>query len=275
MLSLSQYKRFLSRLKVYPPLPGRSTIKFSKGLQISVFACQNRPKSTILGVIAFTQNGKRRADGRRTPFPAGFRDAPAKPGPSLTEFYQLLQRGLDREGRVFALPALYATFQAPARHIYVDEAADYLTLSETRRRAAPCCSRPGCSKFYTAASRPAGRHPGGSSPSPRSAPLHRLRGAAPAPFVWEDPLPPLPDCAAALTLTLTLRDVEAIDADPPRWPGGSAGSGGQALARPTPRPIPTSPGGLRCSSDCTNVRILLYSFSFYPAIIGAFQPCIR
>ena len=34
------------------------------------------------------------------------------------------------------------------------------------------------------------------------------------PFVWEDPLPPLPDCAAALTLTLTLRDVEAIDADP-------------------------------------------------------------
>ena len=47
------------------------------------------------------------------------------------------------------------------------------------------------------------------------------------PFVWEDPLPPLPDCAAALTLTLTLRDVEAIDADPPaleqrlcREPGG-------------------------------------------------------
>ena len=34
------------------------------------------------------------------------------------------------------------------------------------------------------------------------------------PFVWEDPLPPLPDCAAALTLTLTLWDVGAIDADP-------------------------------------------------------------
>ena len=48
----------------------------------------------------------------------------------LTEFYQLLQRGLDREG-VFALPALYAAFQAPARRIYADEAADYLTLSET------------------------------------------------------------------------------------------------------------------------------------------------
>ena len=52
------------------------------------------------------------------------------PDHPLTEFYQLLQRGLDREG-VFALPALYAAFQAPARRIYADEAADYLTLSET------------------------------------------------------------------------------------------------------------------------------------------------
>lgn len=53
-----------------------------------------------------------------------------KPDHPLTEFYQLLQRGLDREG-VFALPALYAAFQAPARRLYADEAADYLTLSET------------------------------------------------------------------------------------------------------------------------------------------------
>ena len=34
------------------------------------------------------------------------------------------------------------------------------------------------------------------------------------PFVWEDPLPPLPDVPAALTLQLTLQDVEAIDTDP-------------------------------------------------------------
>ena len=34
------------------------------------------------------------------------------------------------------------------------------------------------------------------------------------PFVWEDPLPPLPDVPAALTLQLTVQDVEAIDADP-------------------------------------------------------------
>lgn len=34
------------------------------------------------------------------------------------------------------------------------------------------------------------------------------------PFVWEDPLPPLPDAPAALSLTLTMRDVEEIDAYP-------------------------------------------------------------
>ena len=34
------------------------------------------------------------------------------------------------------------------------------------------------------------------------------------PFVWEGPLPPLPDVPAALTLQLSLQDVEAIDTDP-------------------------------------------------------------
>ena len=50
------------------------------------------------------------------------------PAHPLTEFYCLLQRALDREG-IFALPALYAQFRAPARRIYADEAADFLTLS--------------------------------------------------------------------------------------------------------------------------------------------------
>ena len=49
------------------------------------------------------------------------------PAHPLTEFYCLLQQALDREG-VFALPALYAQFRAPARRIYADEAADFLTL---------------------------------------------------------------------------------------------------------------------------------------------------
>lgn len=60
------------------------------------------------------------------------------PAHPLTEFYCLLQRALDREG-VFALPALYAQFRAPARRIYADEAADFLTLSPTKRQVLPVC----------------------------------------------------------------------------------------------------------------------------------------
>ena len=52
------------------------------------------------------------------------------PAHPLTEFYLLLQHGLDREC-VFALPALWADFQAPARRIYADEAETFLTLRET------------------------------------------------------------------------------------------------------------------------------------------------
>ena len=144
-----------------------------------------------------------------------FGDAPAKPGPSPDGILSASSARAGREG-VFALPALYAAFQAPARRIYADEAADYLTLSETRRRAAPAAPAPDAPNFIQQPPRPAGRHPGGSSPH-RGLPCTRpgdARGCSSTPLVWEDPLPPLPDCAAALTLTLTLRDVEAIDADP-------------------------------------------------------------
>ena len=34
------------------------------------------------------------------------------------------------------------------------------------------------------------------------------------PFVWEDPLPPMPDTPAALTLQLTMQDVMQADTDP-------------------------------------------------------------
>ena len=34
------------------------------------------------------------------------------------------------------------------------------------------------------------------------------------PFVWENPLPPLPDTPAALTLQLTMQDVMQADTDP-------------------------------------------------------------
>ena len=135
------------------------------------------------------------------------------PDHPLTEFYLLLQHGLDKAG-VFHLPALYASFRAPARRIYADEAAGCLTLSETADEGTVLLSAPrNLQLLYSS--------------------LHVMPDGAPValllteectrtvfavqllpPFVWEDPLPPLPDTPAALTLTLTMQDVEAIDTDP-------------------------------------------------------------
>ena len=135
------------------------------------------------------------------------------PDHPLTEFYLLLQHGLDKAG-VFHLPALYASFRAPARRIYADEAAGCLTLSETADEGAVLLSAPrNLQLLYSS--------------------LHVEPDGSPAalllteectrtvyavqllpPFVWEDPLPPLPDAPAALSLTLTMRDVEEIDACP-------------------------------------------------------------
>ncbi len=138
-----------------------------------------------------------------------------QPDPShpLTEFYLLLQHTLDRSG-VFALPALYAGFQAPARRIYPDEAADYLVLSEKERTGMTRLLSPGRLQLLYSS-------------------LHVAPDGTPAtlllteecsrtvcavqllpPFLWDEPLPPVPDSPMALTLTLTMQDVEAIDLDP-------------------------------------------------------------
>lgn len=114
-----------------------------------------------------------------------------QPDPShpLTEFYCLLQRALDREG-VFALPALYAQFRAPARRIYADEAADFLTLLPDEEEGASRLLAPAQLQLLYSS-------------------LHVMPDGAPAalllteectrrvyavqllpPFVWEDPLPP-------------------------------------------------------------------------------------
>ena len=136
--------------------------------------------------------------------------APACP---LTEFYLLLQHALDAAGS-FALPALYARVQAPARWIDPDEAREYLTLSPTEREGDIRLLAPGNLQLLYST-------------------LHVAPDGAPAallltgectrttvavqllpPFVWEDPLPPVPDAPAALALQLTMQDVELIDADP-------------------------------------------------------------
>lgn len=137
-----------------------------------------------------------------------------QPDPShpLTEFYLLLQHTLDRTG-VFALPALYAGFQAPARRIYPDEAADFLTLSEAERDGTTRLLAPGRLQLLYSSLHVA---PDGTPAAlmlteecSRSVYAVQLL----PPFLWEEPLPPVPDSPMALTLTLTMGDVEAIDND--------------------------------------------------------------
>ena len=184
------------------------------------------------------------------------------PNHPLTEFYLALQHALDKEGS-FALPALYAGFQAPARRVYADEAAEYLTLSSTAGEGMTRLLAPGHLQLLYSS-------------------LHVMPDGAPAalllteectrtvvavqllpPFVWEDPLPPLPDTPAALTLTLTMQDVEAIDTDdsgllkedaartPPRW-GGGWWNGRRASAGCTTREWKHSwRSGWPCSSGST------------------------
>ncbi len=135
------------------------------------------------------------------------------PNHPLTEFYLLLQRGLDQAG-VFRLPALYAGFRAPARRIYAEEAADYLTLAEA----------PAEGLVQLSAAREMQLLYSSLHVEPDGAPAALLlteecsRAVCAVqllpPFVWEDPLPPLPDTPAALTLQLTMQDVAAIDTDP-------------------------------------------------------------
>ncbi len=148
------------------------------------------------------------------------------PAHPLTEFYLLLQDALERAGS-FALPALYAGFQAPARRIYREEAADYLRLSNTEKEGytrllAPANLQLAYTTLYVM--------PDGS---PAALMLNEECTRAVTavqllpPFVWEDPLPPVPDCPAALTLQLTMSDVEQIDLDPAwlerRLAGSAAG----------------------------------------------------
>ena len=122
-------------------------------------------------------------------------------------------RSRTRPGR-FALPALYARVQAPARHIYLDEAREYLSLSPTGREGDIRLLAEGSLQLLYST-------------------LHVLPDGTPAalllteectratvavqllpPFVWENPLPPLPDTPAALTLQLTMQDVMQADTDP-------------------------------------------------------------
>ena len=112
------------------------------------------------------------------------------------------------------LPALYANFRAPARRIYADEAAGCLTLSETADEGAVLLSAPrNLQLLYSSLH----VEPDGS-PAALLLTEECTRATVAVqllpPFVWEDPLPPLPDTPAALTLQLTMQDVMQADTDP-------------------------------------------------------------
>ena len=135
------------------------------------------------------------------------------PAYPLTEFYLLLQHALDKAGR-FALPALYARVQAPARHIYLDEAREYLSLSPTGREGDIRLLAEGSLQllYNTLHVQPDG------TPAALLLTEECTRATVAVqllpPFEWEDPLPPLPDTPAALTLQLTMQDVMQADTDP-------------------------------------------------------------
>ena len=131
----------------------------------------------------------------------------------LTEFYLALQQALDHSSS-FALPGLYARFQAPPRRIYPDEAAEFLTLSSKEdedftRLLAPAQLQLLYSSLHVA---PSGAPAALLLTEECTRTVYALQLLPP--FVWEDPLPPLPDTPAALSLTLTMADVERLDASP-------------------------------------------------------------
>ena len=126
------------------------------------------------------------------------------PAYPLTEFYLLLQHALDKAGR-FALPALYARVQAPARHIYLDEAREYLSLSPAGREGDIRLLAEGSLQLLYST-------------------LHVQPDGTPAALLLTEEctratvavqlLPPLPDTPAAMTLQLTMQDVMQADTDP-------------------------------------------------------------
>ena len=131
----------------------------------------------------------------------------------LTEFYLLAQQALEKSGS-FMLPALYAGLHAPARRIYREEAAGYLQLAAAPAEGLTRLLSPARMQLlYSSLQVQPDGTPAALLLTEECTRLTVAVQLLP-PFVWEDPLPPLPDVLAALTLQLTVQDVEAIDADP-------------------------------------------------------------
>ena len=131
----------------------------------------------------------------------------------LTEFYLLAQQALEKSGS-FMLPALYAGLHAPARRIYREEAAGYLQLAAAPAEGLTRLLSPARMQLLYSSLQV--QQDGTPAALLLTEECTRLTVAVQLlpPFVWEDPLPPLPDVPAALTLQLTMQDVMAIDTSP-------------------------------------------------------------
>ena len=131
----------------------------------------------------------------------------------LTEFYLLAQQALEKSGS-FMLPALYAGLQAPARRIYREEAAGYLQLAAAPAEDLTRLLSPARMQLlYSSLQVQPDGTPAALLLTEECTRLTVAVQLLP-PFVWEDPLPPLPDTPAALTLQLTGQDVLLADTDP-------------------------------------------------------------
>ena len=130
----------------------------------------------------------------------------------LTEFYLLAQQALEKSGS-FMLPALYAGLQAPARRIYREEAAGYLQLAAAPAEGLTRLLSPARMQLLYSSLQV--QQDGTPAALLLTEECTRLTVAVQLlpPFVWEDPLPPLPDTPAALTLQLTMQDVMQADTD--------------------------------------------------------------
>ena len=131
----------------------------------------------------------------------------------LTEFYLLAQQALEKSGS-FMQPALYAGLHAPARRIYREEAAGYLQLAAAPAEGLTRLLSPARMQLlYSSLQVQPDGTPAALLLTEECTRLTVAVQLLP-PFVWEDPLPPLPDTPAALTLQLTMQDVMQADTDP-------------------------------------------------------------
>ena len=131
----------------------------------------------------------------------------------LTEFYLLAQQALEKSGS-FMLPALYAGLHAPARRIYREEAAGYLQLAAAPAEGLARLLSPARMQLLYSSLQVQPDGPPAALLLTEECTRLTVAVQLLPPFVWEDPLPPLPDTPAALTLQLTMQDVMQADTDP-------------------------------------------------------------